>query len=306
MVSNQVRSSFRLKKSANELSHFTLDKELTEEPCQERSNIARPERTSQPSIRNRQSINVSHQIEFANENSDCKSLQDNYRPAIDTSQAQKPANGQETTQVYFNVLSPEQKLEIDTETISVKSKIKLMESFASSKSKQSERSSSSSSSCSSTKSPPLSPHVRETSYPKPISKPIDINLIGHPQPDRTAKMSVSNSKHALCQQKENEILSKSSASEFGDTPLIDEFKPGQQPLSSLKEKRKTVKELMSKFEPKWDSQMRWMANSFDLWGHLDRTLTFSRWDFTYFSIPDLIWRLRKANADYFCIKYLFC
>ena len=230
----QVRSSFRQK--SNEVNLGLILKESEEgkrKSIQESTGepLIRSDRHNQSSGRDRQSVNLGNEPINGNirDKTFSKSLQDNRFASSNNKINQE--------QVIFNVLNSETKNEPESETVSVKSKIKLMESFVSSRSKPVERSSSSSSSSSSTKSPPLSPHEASNRLliNKQPSKPNETSLQSMP----SFKMTSSHSKQSL--QKETEIIENNS---------IEEFKPEQPALSSLKERRRTVKELMSKFEPK--------------------------------------------------------
>jgi hypothetical protein len=133
-------------------------------------------------------------------------------------------------------------------TVSVKSKIKLMESIVQSRVSNSKNersssissSSSSSSSTSSSRSPPISP--------KTLAQP-QTTTRSQKQMAPQAPANTKDSKLIELSVSTEEEPSSSVADDDESTKMV-ESNPTSQSLSSLKEKRRTVKELMSKFEPK--------------------------------------------------------
>ena len=162
-----------------------------------------------------------------------------------------------------------EKLNENLEVISVKSKIKLMEAFVSnpipigkscnerSSSTSSAGLSSSSSSSSSSKSPPLSPHrgldFKQTNKPPTVMARSNIS-----QSYNTSASSCQNMPSPMASRSLNQLNNVSKPveencaieGEWAEEVMISDDSLTQQAKSSLKEKRKTVKELMSKFEQK--------------------------------------------------------
>ena len=210
---------------------------------------------SSPSLRNQTKKSMS------------KSLQDNSKIVN-----AKKAPLLNTNNVIIDTTRPS-----SNEKLSVKTKIKLMESIV--KSSTNERSSSSSSSCSS-RSPPLSPntiieivpiqHVKptvtaRTTNPAPV-QPQASPAVVQPKPTLKPAANTATSSDldedltkAKLKTSSNESIDDVSESSTTTTTLksivdainFKQHNQQQKATGNQKEKRHTVKELMSKFEPKW-------------------------------------------------------
>ena len=187
-----------------------------------------------------------------------KSLQDNSR--VVTNIHLKKSTALNDQQNLVNVVDFHL---AENEKLSVRTKIKLMESIANSKSSGNERSSSSSSSCSSSRSPPMSPKtiIEIVPFQVQVDKqkpPIVTARTNVSQTNATTAATLSNadmsSKHlenVQLKTSSNESLSEVSIKENLVYVSSESGNSNTDSLSSkAKEKRHTVKELMSKFEPK--------------------------------------------------------